>query len=1489
MELIFFILLVIGLAAGQTQLTTTSFRGESSENAVDFVSSSKPIRTKSQKITTDSNKKPMFTDCDSYNMAQVKEEQDKGTFVIQVNARDDDPPNAGGTVTYKIVKREGGSKDYFTIDSTTGEVRTSTPFDRDEPFNQKEMYVTIQATDNGRPKLSDICTFKVTITDINDNSPQLDQQDYIAQVAEDLKVKSEVMRIFAYDIDDGNNSKLTYGFNVSNDFLNFFRIDPNTGVVYLQQSLAGYKNSRFTNQVVVKDNGALPKSTDAPISIVVVGSDKKSPTIEKLTPDGVLELKENFNNYSDHLVTIVARSNIADNEIAFELIKGKTPQTNKEQTFALTPSTENTYSAYITLARPLDYETVTEYSLSVRIKNKDIMDISIDIPVKVLDVNDEVPTFIEYLKGSVVENDDPGAQAMVVRAFDKDGTSENNVVSYDLQTHADVFSIDRQSGVIKSLQGFDRELVKVYNVKVRAYDNSPSALLNNGRPNEIVQIFQISIEDRNDNAPKFTQSVYNCTDIVENFDIGKDVGEVKAVDQDSASQIIYSIVDGNIGEAFYIENTTGRIKVKNKLDFETIEQYKLRVRAFDGIFEDFAMVQIFISNVNDERPVFEKHNKTIHIEEETIPDGCIIHVKAYDPDIRDRTADQHIVYTVENDFIRVTSDGCVSITKKLDRDRPFGSPSRQVFIIAYDNDGAPNSMSNATEIIIVLIDINDNAPFLNVTEVVWPENKDPHEGDNQITELSADDYDGPENGPPFIYQLADEASDDIRNKFTIMGLTLHALVMFDREEKKYYDIPILVTDSGNPPLSKVSILRVVIGDVNDNPAKDGSSEIFVYKYENWNKDITIGRVYVEDPDDWDLPDKIFLQLDYYDLFLLSKHDPGMIIMSNGISEGKYFLRFNVTEENLPLIPRHTVFADVTVTVKEIPQEAVVKSGSVRIVGSSIEEFVEKSFTTNLSKKDELQQHIAEIVNTSVANVDVFTVMTTPSNSSLIDVRFSAHGSPYYAPEKLNNKLTDYQEKLEIELDMTFEMISINECLNENTCGIGNSCFNKLNISDDEPAVVYTNRTSFVGVKSFVEAKCDCIDIMPSTCLNGGIMDEYTGICSCPVGYEGPFCEILSVAFYGNGWAMYRGFEACNATEIILSVAPRTDNGLIFYAGPLTYRHALLSKEFMSLELRDGVPVLKIDNGFHPIEVLTKYNNGQAKSLNDGAAHKIRITLVYSKTETNLELEVDDCKSTCMQFETLPARLLRINGPLQVGGLSKKFSEEQYKMLWNSIAPTDVGFQGCIKNLTFNNNYYNLGQPSDFLEAIPDCSYGMQQAVSFGIDSNFLVAILVCVAVLILLLLAVVVHRRKHDNLNEKDIDDTTENIINYEDEGGGECDAHFNLSVFPMAPTKEGIQRSENPEVNGTEPDISVFLDTKKHSCDKDPENLPYDDVRHYAYEGDGNSTGSLSSLGSCTDDGDLDFNYLSSFGKRFSKLADMYDYDGSDDDTQNGGDEAWC
>lgn len=128
---------------------------------------------KSEKIVTDQNAKPRFVSCENNN-ASVQEEQHPGTLVTTVMAEDTDPAESGGTVTYKIVKLEG-ERSFFQIDNRTGRITTTIAFDRDEPNRQKELYLTVQATDNGRPPLADICTFKVTVTDINDNQPSFDQ------------------------------------------------------------------------------------------------------------------------------------------------------------------------------------------------------------------------------------------------------------------------------------------------------------------------------------------------------------------------------------------------------------------------------------------------------------------------------------------------------------------------------------------------------------------------------------------------------------------------------------------------------------------------------------------------------------------------------------------------------------------------------------------------------------------------------------------------------------------------------------------------------------------------------------------------------------------------------------------------------------------------------------------------------------------------------------------------------------------------------------------------------------------------------------------------------------------------------------------------------------------------------------------------------------------------------------------------------------------
>lgn len=194
-------------------------------------------------------------------------------------------------------------------------------------------------------------------------------------------------------------------------------------------------------------------------------------------------------------------------------------------------------------------------------------------------------------------------------------------VTYALGNYENYFSIDPYTGNITTLITFDREVEYSYTVKVIATDNSPSALFKTGEHNKGEQNFRIEIADKNDNPPHFTQREYKANSIPEDANINALVTEVKALDADTASPVTYSILLGNVDESFYIENTTGKIRVNQPLDYEKITQYNLTVRAFDGVFDDTATVRIYVENVNDNQPVFEAFNKNPVIEEEKLYDG----------------------------------------------------------------------------------------------------------------------------------------------------------------------------------------------------------------------------------------------------------------------------------------------------------------------------------------------------------------------------------------------------------------------------------------------------------------------------------------------------------------------------------------------------------------------------------------------------------------------------------------------------------------------------------------------------------------------------------------------------------------------------------------------------------------------------------------------------------------------------------------------------
>ena len=66
---------------------------------------------------------------------------------------------------------------------------------------------------------------------------------------------------------------------------------------------------------------------------------------------------------------------------------------------------------------------------------------------------------------------------------------------------------------------------------------------------------------------------------------------------------------------------------------------------------------------------------------------------------------------------------------------------------------------------------------------------------------------------------------------------------------------------------------------------------------------------------------------------------------------------------------------------------------------------EISVTSGSSHYDTLRQQIALRLNVPVDNVDVFSVRDHPVLRRTVDVRYAAHGSPFYRPTRLDGLLS----------------------------------------------------------------------------------------------------------------------------------------------------------------------------------------------------------------------------------------------------------------------------------------------------------------------------------------------------------------------------------------------------------------------------------------------------------------------------------------------------
>ncbi|RXM27408.1 Cadherin-18 [Acipenser ruthenus] len=133
-------------------------------------------------------------------------------------------------------------------------------------------------------------------------------------------------------------------------------------------------------------------------------------------------------------------------------------------------------------------------------------------------------------------------------------------------------------------------------------------------------------------------------------------------------------------------------------------------------------------------------------------------------------------------------------------------------------------------------------------------------------------------------------------------------------------------------------------------------------------------------------------------------------------------------------------------------------------------------------------------------------------------------------------------------------------------------------------------------------------------------------------------------------------------------------------------------------------------------------------------------------------------------------------------------------------------------------------------------------------------------------------------------EDVRENVVTYDDEGGGEEDTEaFDIITLrnPAAAEELKFRRDVMPDIQRVRRhspplvldgvDVPEFIKQRQIEADLDTSVPPYDSLQTYAYEGRGSPPGSISSLDSATTHSEQDYNYICDWGPEFLKLSELF------------------
>ncbi|KAK5985017.1 hypothetical protein GCK32_003622 [Trichostrongylus colubriformis] len=475
-----------------------------------------------------------------------------------------------------------------------------------EPVNVgKDWMIRVRVYDKGIPSLGVDRLFRVqdsrtSPTQLPDAQPSFLRQKYVSSIDEGLMHGQIVSKVAT----SSRDARITYSI-VEGNTDSAFEIDGD-GVVRTSQELDFEIKERYDLKIIA--TGAFPSQLQTHLRIDVNNINDNPPVFPRQQKKKVLETLP----VGSYVTTVTA--NDADNLAALEYSLDA-----KEERFVI-----DRYTGVVHLATSLDYETVEEISVEVKVTDGNYT-ATTSFLVVVMDVNDNAPEFQERIvdiKVSQSTNVDEVLAKLI--AFDRD-SGENGRVAYSLAESYGVFQLDSNDGTLTLIQPLTRQ--SEYLLTVTASDHG-SPVLSSTIPVRITVT-----KEETQQRPQFLHSTYESAFLpkgklpalsnhaVFSFVVSESLSPHIVFGNVSVGQLpyFYRIMDAKASDVFDIDQL-GRLSLKAPLDREAKELYTFAIdvgsQPLSYHQNSTATITIRVSDVNDNAPLFAQSECSV-----TVRDG----------------------------------------------------------------------------------------------------------------------------------------------------------------------------------------------------------------------------------------------------------------------------------------------------------------------------------------------------------------------------------------------------------------------------------------------------------------------------------------------------------------------------------------------------------------------------------------------------------------------------------------------------------------------------------------------------------------------------------------------------------------------------------------------------------------------------------------------------------------------------------------------------